>query len=452
MKTKIFERELKALLNYVRAYGIQHMSKKIDVDILKKDETIQNEFVKSVHKGFYLAQRNCVLLLRKVLQEKKLYKADLKNARRIKDNEKIEQYNRLINEATYQEMVLRKAMDSIAWQIFDMDISKLRRLYYGQELIDITDSNIESEIRFVDEYIKKNKESFVLISDMTSFIKISDVVICKPGEKIFIGELKERDTNAKIFDLLKEGIENPCPYYLFNKLENETAKFRKQFKRDIKQIERAAEISKVFNEGEGEDLLTGKSVKIYSDEIVLGSYDGVVENLLKECDKKGYAISVVEGCLLIGVYKASKFPTVAFDVWAKGLNIEMPIIDFRQSFFDPLAFPIFLQSFPENYILDIIMGRKIVKLTLDISKWLEIFEENGCSYRWMSKKETARVNGELKGKVKIFTLNNCGIELKNEKGTKQYLGEGIFSRMFTSLNTPISLVYYLKTTMEYSEE
>ena len=49
--------------------------------------------------------------------------------------------------------------------------------------------------------------------------------------------------------------------------------------------------------------------------------------------------------LLIGVYKNGKFPTVAFDAWAKGLNIEMPIIDFRQSFFDPLAFPIFCSYF-----------------------------------------------------------------------------------------------------------
>lgn len=34
MKTKIFELELKAFLNYIRAYGIQHMSRKVDVDIL----------------------------------------------------------------------------------------------------------------------------------------------------------------------------------------------------------------------------------------------------------------------------------------------------------------------------------------------------------------------------------------------------------------------------------
>ena len=84
MKTKIFERELKALLNYVRAYGIQHMSRKVDVDIFINDVDIRSEFVECVHRGFYLAQRNCVLLLRKVLQEKKQHKAELKNARRIK--------------------------------------------------------------------------------------------------------------------------------------------------------------------------------------------------------------------------------------------------------------------------------------------------------------------------------------------------------------------------------
>ena len=107
-----------ALLNYVRAYGIQHMNRKVNVDIFINDVDRRREFIECVHRGFYLAQRNCVLLLRKVLQEKKQYKAELKNARRIKDKEKIDEYYKLLNESTYQEMVLRKVMDSIVWQIY----------------------------------------------------------------------------------------------------------------------------------------------------------------------------------------------------------------------------------------------------------------------------------------------------------------------------------------------
>lgn len=44
------------------------------------------------------------------------------------------------------------------------------------------------------------------------------------------------------------------------------------------------------------------------------------------------------------------------------------------------------------------------------------------------------------------------IELMDENGVIQYLGEGVFSRMFTNLNTPSSLRNYLITTMEYTEE
>ena len=76
--------------------------------------------------------------------------------------------------------------------------------------------------------------------------------------------------------------------------------------------------------------------------------------------------------------------------------------------------------------------------------WLQTFKNHGITYRWMSKKETARINGKFKGNQGIFSLEGCGIELENNEGLKQILGEGVFSRMFTSLNTPSSLIKYLK--------
>lgn len=75
---------------------------------------------------------------------------------------------------------MRKSMDSIAWQLFNYDITVMRRLYYGQELIDITDSNLDSELYYIDEYVKENPEGFVLISDLTSFIQVGDIVTFTP--------------------------------------------------------------------------------------------------------------------------------------------------------------------------------------------------------------------------------------------------------------------------------
>lgn len=443
MKDKIFERELKVLINYVRSYGIEHMSQKYNMKMYMEKKEIQKEFTYNVHKGFYLAQRNCILLLKKVLNEKKQCKLDLKEARKDKDKEKCKKIDYLSKKASYQELVLRKIMDAIAWQLFDKDLSILRRLYHGQEVIDITDSNIDSEIRFIEKKLQEDRESFVLISDLTSFIQVGDVVIRSQKQGLTIMELKEGKTNAKIYDLIKETKDNPCPQYLWQKLDGEDMKFQQQFKRDIKQMARATEVMKIIHEGEGKDLYTGINVKRIDEEIVLGTYTSVLEGLLKQCNKKNYAISVVEDCLLVGVYQNDKFSSEAFDVWVKGLNIRMPIFDLRYSIFAPLDFPIFLLPFSDNDIIDIIMGRKTIKMTIDIDKWLESFKQDGYSYRWMPKKETARINSTYKGKKQLFTIDGCGVELIDSEGDKQQLGYGIFSRMFTSLNTPSSLRRYL---------
>ena len=73
------------------------------------------------------------------------------------------------------------------------------------------------------------------------------------------------------------------------------------------------------------------------------------------------------------------FSSIAFEAWAKGLGINMPIVDFRQTMFDPLGYPIFLQPFKEDYILDIIQGKKVVKMTIDINAWMRTFENNSLT-------------------------------------------------------------------------
>lgn len=82
----------------------------------------------------------------------------------------------------------------------------------------------------------------------------------------------------------------------------------------------------------------------------------------------------------------------------------------------PFSFNIFLCcSLPQSQILDIILGKKIVKFTIDIEMWLQTFKNHGITYRWMSKKETARINGKFKGNQGIFSLEGCGIELENNE-------------------------------------
>ena len=446
-----FSRELKTLIYYVREYGIQHISFKVDnLNKVAKDEDKIDEFFTQVHKGFFAAQERVCYLLKKVLLEQKRLKATLAEIRRQRKKEEEETVKQSLKKAEYQERVLRKVMDSIAWQLFHYDLSTMRRLYCGEALIDITDSNLDSELLFIKHFQNKEPSGFALISDLTSFIQIGDVVTVDKDSGICISELKEGAVNDEIFELIEEVSKTQCPKHLQYALENKDEKFVKQFKRAINQIHKSSQTRETITTGYGTDLLTGQKVRIIQDEIELDTYSDIVSDLSKNCHKKGYSISVVEQCLLIGVYDTGKFPSQVFDMWSKSLKIKMPIYDMRVSFYDPLSYPIFLHSFSDTFIIDLILGKKVIKMTLDIEKWLETFKEDGCNVRWLSKKETARLNSKMKGSNKIFDIDGQGIVVE-KNGMSVEIGQGVFSRMFTSFTTPSSIKKLLMATLEYTQ-
>lgn len=450
MKEIIFYREVKTLINGIRSYGIQHCHI-TNMKLLMKNSKEREEFVIQVHKGFYLAQKNAIYLLQRILKEKKQLKIDVKQARRNQDKEKEKILNASISKVKYQEMVVRKSMDAIAWQLFGYDLTVMRRMYCGEELIDITDSNLDSELRYIEEYVKENPDGFALINDLTSFVQIGDIVTYAPLKGIEIIELKEGKVNLEMFQIINNVIETKCPRYLRNELQKMDKKRQEHFYRDIKQIDKGNQVLQTINEGEGVDLFTGLNVKIDEDEIQLETFENIINNLLDECDKKGYAISVIEQCLLIGVYNVDKFPSTAFDIWAKEVGIAMPVIDFRYAMFDPLGYPVFLFPFKDSYIMEIIQGKKVIKMTIDIKMWMNMLDDDGIKWRWLSKKETARINSKFKGKHGIFSLEGKGIEIENEKGIKQYIGEGVLSRIFTRFNTPSAIKKLLISSMEKIE-
>lgn len=448
MKDNILGRELKAMLNYIRAYGIQHCDKKMVFDAVAHDAEQMDLFMGKVHKGFFLAQNNVIRLLRKSLTEQKRIKADLKVAKGQKDKERVAVLNTDLHHARYQELLLRRVMDAVAWQILGYDLTVLRRLYYGQELIDITDSNLDSELCYVEQILKDNPDDFVLISDLTSFIQIGDVVrlTSRTGPQII--ELKEGEVNHEIFQTINTLLEIQCPYYLENALRGKNQKYIEQMHRDLKQMQRAADVSTAINTGEGEDLYTGMPIKSVRDETIeLATFSEKLDALLKQCRQKGYATGVIEGCLLIGVYDTRRSFPQMFEAWTKPLGFKMPIVDLQDGIADPLGYPVYLLPFSDSEIMDIVMGRVVIRMTLDIERWLDSFELDNVSWRWMTKKETARCNGELKGKSKVFSIDGCGVELKNAKGVTLTLAGGVFSRMFTSLNTPAACRKYTVTLM-----
>lgn len=455
MKKSKFLYELKLLIGYIREYGIQHMSFNYSdmndlMNQMSTDSAKWSEFERMVHKGFYLAQDNVIRLLTKVLKEQKQAKADLKVYRRERDEDKITCTESLLRELHFQECALRKVMDSIVWQFFEYDLSSIRRLYTGNTCIDITDSNLNSEINFVNQYRKEHPDSFVLISDLTSFVQIGDVIIMDKG-KLTIGELKEGKVNDEILEILNNYTENHCDYYLSQKLQGKDDKFVKQLKRDVKQIIKASTAYEVLTTGEGIDNNLGNNIKIRRDVIELNDFADTINRLVKESLKKGYGISVIEGFLFLGVYRPKIYPPDAFNMWVESLGIKMPVYDMRASVLSTLAMPLYLQPFSDNTLIDIMSGDIVIKMSFDLDGFLKSLEEDDISVRKIPSRESARINSKMRGSNKIFEYEGMGIEL-SKNNTSYVISDGIFLRMFANLNTPSSIRRLLKSTFTAAED
>lgn len=438
MKDIKFERELKLLINYIREYGIHHAA------IMKGDlpgSDSHNQFVIQVHRGYMLAQKSVLCNLTRVLQEKKQVKAKLKDANRSRDKEAGKDCTLQLEKLEFQEVIFRKIMDSIAWTLLRLDITDVRRLYGGEEPIDITDSNIESCVEYSELVFSRNPLEFALINDLTSFVQAGDILLYKYGESLSIIELKSGETNKRVLDLLGSYMECNCDRFLFLSLEKEDEKFKKQFERTVRQMEAESEVVHVLKTGQGTDRITGLQVNIGQERLELDTYTETLISLVEKARTKGYAIGAVEDCLFLGVYENDRFPRGVFSEWMRGIKHKSPIYDLRQSLLDPVAFPLFLQPFPTNTVVDIALGRVSVLLCVDLDAWLSPLEKEGFTIQWMSKKETNKLYAKVKGKTCHLSFDGRALMIQKDDFSFILQG-GAFVRMFTLFNTPSAMRKY----------
>lgn len=448
MDYKKYGKDIEDLIYHLREYGIDHLSYDIrSCDGFPEEDWKQIEFFTQVHQGFKKAQDRVISLLTEIINEQKQLKKELAEARGTRDEEHIDTIKQNLNDARYYERVFRKIIDSIAWQLFNYDLSTMRQLYCGKELIDITDSNLDSEIHFAENYLSQHPDGFVLISDLSSFIQIGDVVYLSLDDGRTIAELKEGTINNKIFEIIDNYEKTQCLGSIKYALEKENKSFNKQFLRTLKQMYKTSNVKTTLTKGYGADSRTGQKVIIHESDLELFDYEDAVLRISETCSEKGYGIEVIEDCLLIGMYDVEKMPSFIFDIWAQSCGITMPIYDIRMSFFDPLSYPLYLHALSPSVIADLIIGKKVMKMTIAVEKWLSEFEKDGYKVRWLSKKETARLNGQIKNA--LFSLDGCGVEIKKGNAVSQ-IGEGIFSRMFTHFTLPSSLKELLEFYVDNS--
>jgi len=438
---------LKDIADLSFSYGYDNSSidfSEIDnLDEISKEK--KEEFIHSCHEGYKLAQNKLVdeILSYQDLQISK--KPKLKEARRQRDEE-LEEI--ITNELKIIEQRLKTfshIADGIAWQLIGGEIHIAKRFYLqekGQKRL--KESNIDHAIKVAKE-INKDPNNFALISDITNFIQIGDLLVVSEGT-IGIMELKQGKVNKQITEFLarlkkdKKKIED---VNIKQKFDKRTAK---QVKRVARQQKRMQQVSDLINNDEGIDPVTGTNLTINTPAFDMQYFHENLEKLHLELKDEIWSYDVIEGCIHVGMYKDKGLMMAPFAIkQIISQDTDNYLVVDWMSIVNNISEPIFAKPFDPNFIIDVLTGGVRVIFGIDFDKLIELFCNVGLPTDWVSEKETMKF--KQRSKHKPFEINKRAILMKTDD-QEIYFGGGLISKMIYDNIKPSSLAMSMLYTQK----
>lgn len=433
-----FEKITKEIFHLIAEYGIKN--KPLDFRNPEKiTEEDKIEFITQVHKGFRLGQDLIIKEIVPLLKELKELKEKEKQAKRNKEKDLLPKIKAEIDLIDYKVKILRHFADFIAWQVFKKDYYKARRFFSGdRNRPDLLNTNLESVLTAVEYFHKENDINFALISDLTSFIDIGDILLVKGGE-IGIVECKEGDVQEKVFEFLDYAAQDDFDVTKID-YSDKNDKFFDQVERTLKQMEKGSRVTEFLKKEEGTDPFSEKKIKILESTNPQEYYFKYLINLIEESKKNNSIYGEIEGIVYIGIYRENKRPisphlfrAIVDQIYEKNI-----IVDYVNLIGIPLKEPLFFKPFGVENIFDILFGRVKIYLAINLEKLIELFNAKGIPTKWLSRKETHKIL-DLEKKYRPFVFENRAIEI-TLNGQSMTLGDSFLIYLLLDNITPTSYV------------
>lgn len=423
-------RELAVKLTHlIRGYGIYKIKP-------SKDESSKNiQFISAVHEGWKLAQN---LIAEKLIENLRCIEGleKEKNAYhrqhlQYKKNEAISSIRKL----KLENIIFRRFVDAIVWVMLDHEHSTIRRLPIGMSGDNLSIKNIQDTKPVVDE-INYCRLTIAIVCDITTFVHHGDIIVRSPSGIEFI-ELKSGKKNREISKAAELAQRIKCAIAGEILARNFNVKDKSQFIRARNQMRRGENLSRTLTTGDGIDQLTGQNVHIGETQVELEFYSDELVDCRKRLEENGsWAISVIDNCLYIGLYKQPEFAYAGFSAWMHDIECKSKVHNITDSFFDPLARPLLSLDLPTEIILEILRGDIIMIACLDIEKFFTLSQMIYPNMLKLTRPDSLPSVGDMlvKGKAMAMTIRNG-----NGKGVG-YLGDGLITRMVYDLQTPSSIL------------
>ncbi len=351
--------------------------------------------------------------------------------------------DRLIREPVLspsEEVLFRGIADAIAWQFLGSQLCHARRLYKEHAPPRLRHCNLSSVVRVAKRIVDEDPDAMPLISDLTSFVQVGDILLMSPREGRAFIEVKEGVENRRIADFLHFYLKSGCDKALQIFSETSSQSSIKQFGRMLRQAERMAHVCQILRKGEGADPDTGQVVSIPEEFIQVDPWDDELNELLDASATKDWNIQVIDECLFLGCYSANLRACghVAFNCWfdSCGGAPKYPRARLIDSMTIPLALPIFNRRIAPNKMFDILFGRVQVCMGINVEALLDRCRQEGLRVRFATNKEASQL--DQKG-GQTFRHNGKAIFIGNAD-SEFAIADGIFLRMLFHSQKPISLI------------
>lgn len=443
-----YRNSLKKITNYAFNYATNKIGLDNLIKNLEADAAFYKEYTKVCYEGYKIAQKLLIIEIKKYQGLLRNTNKELKEARREKNKDNIEKGKQELIILEQRHHTLLHIADGIAWHLIGGEIHIARRLCFKEEGFKYLDScNIEFSIKVADE-INKRDDTFALITDITSYIQVGDLLVFNDKDIKAI-ELKEGKNNTEIIKYLAQNthivksLDNNQP-------DNLDDKSYKQAQRMLRQLNRNNKIAEIINTDEGIDPKTGANIKVGTPQIDTEYYYNYLIKLHKDLESKIWAYTVVEDCLHIGMYRNEALAMSPFVIksFLKTITENYIVTDWM-TITQNISEPIFMKPFPVDFILDILTGSAKVIIGLDLDRMIDKFNQEGLKTRWLSTKETAQQSHKMK--MKIFSASNRGIAMTLPNKKEVILEGGIISKIIYDNVKPSSIAQSLLSA-EYTSE
>lgn len=444
---KVFEEKAREIFRYICPYKARGI---IDPTTGKSDP---KSAVRLRYADFAKAQDLIINELKSIMVLRRDLNAQMKMAKTSRNKPLVVRLERELKKEAFKETIIRKLADSIAWQLVGGRSDLIHWLHGDEKPPAIDESNLESVLEEVNIINQSNPLSFALISDLTSFVQVGDILKRDTSAFIKIIEVKEGKANQKVAAIIEDELLVEKDGLNFARLEGvHGTHLAQQVRRTYRQWTKGARVEEIINTGRGKDPNSGNSVVVWDPSRKVAYYEHKLAELLLELDNKPWAYTIIDTSLKVGCYKGKmkRAGKSILELLAQtSLRRSFITINFSEGLLVPTSEPIFLKPFREDDIFDIIFDRIRVYMVLDIDWMIKAFRERGGRADWLSRKETTKLLQQEKYD-RPFVFEGRSISIENEKWS-MFVGGGALRRIFFDNFLPSSVVSMLLESMEFHD-